>query len=95
MIRHIVGFRLNASASPEHVERIRSELAGLACPGRVAFSMGTDLGLRPGNLDLALVADFIDLAAFRAYDQDPEHNRIRQELIAPVTDRIERIQFEL
>lgn len=95
MIRHIVAFRLNATATPEQVERIRSELAGLTCPGRVAFTMGPDLGLRPGNLDLALVADFEDLDAFAAYDQDPEHNRIRQELIAPITERIERCQFAL
>jgi hypothetical protein len=57
--------------------------------------MGTDLGLRPGNLDLALVADFESVEAFTAYDQDEEHGRIRRDLVAPVTDRIERCQFEI
>ena len=95
MLRHIVLFRLNASATPARVEEIRSALAGLACPGRESFTMGPDLGLRPGNMDLALVADFTDLAAFAAYDRDPEHDRIRRELIAPVAERLERCQFEL
>jgi hypothetical protein len=94
MIRHVVTFRLNAAATAEAVERIRSELAGLPCPGRIAFTMGPDLGLRPGNLDVALVADFVDLEAYQAYDADAEHDRIRRELIAPVSERIERCQFE-
>jgi len=95
VIRHIVTFRLNATATAEAVERIRSELARLTCPGRVAFTMGPDLGLHHGNLDLALVADFVDLDAYRAYDADAEHDRIRRELIAPISERIERCQFQL
>jgi hypothetical protein len=95
MIRHIVALRLNGSATPERVARIRSELAALDVPGRVAFTMGPDLGLRAGNLDLALVADFDDVESYRAYDADPEHDRIRRELIAPIAERVERCQFEL
>ena len=94
MIRHVVTFRLTTTATAEAVERIRAELAGLTCPGRIAFTMGPDLGLRPGNLDVAQVADFVDLEAYQAYDADAEHDRIRRELIAPVSERIERCQFE-
>jgi hypothetical protein len=57
--------------------------------------MGPDLGLRAGNLGMGLVADFVDEAAFRAYDADPEHDRIRREMIAPVVSRLERCQFQL
>jgi hypothetical protein len=88
-------FRLNESATPERVAQICSELAGLNCPGRTAFTIGTDLGLRPDNMNLALVADFDSVEAFAAYDQDDEHGRIRRDLVAPVTDQIERCQFEL
>jgi hypothetical protein len=95
MIRHIVLFKLNASATPEAVEQIRAELAGLSCPGRHGFTMGPDLRLRDGNMDLALVADFDDLEAYRAYDTDAEHERIRRDLIAPVAERIARCQFQL
>jgi hypothetical protein len=46
-------------------------------------------------MDLAIVCDFTDADAFRAYDADGEHNRIRADLIAPLTTRVERSQFEL
>lgn len=95
MLRHIVLFRLNDRGSAERVQEVRAALSQLDCPGRVAFTMGSDLGLREGNLDVAMVADFTDLAAYRAYDADPEHDRIRRELIAPIAERLERCQFEV
>ena len=33
--------------------------------------------------------------AYRVYDADPEHNRIRRELFAPISSSIQRIQFAL
>jgi hypothetical protein len=95
MIRHVVMFRLNESATPEAVECIRAALAALPAPGRTAFTMGPDLGLHPANMDVALVADFEDADAFAAYNVDPEHDRIRKDLIAPVTERLERCQFTM
>lgn len=95
MLRHVVLFQLNESASPERVEAIRAALGRLDCPGRMAFTMGADLGLRDGNMGLALVADFVDADAYRAYDTDADHDRIRRELIAPIAERLERCQFEI
>ncbi len=95
MIRHVLLVRVNSTATPERLEQVRSELAALDVPRRIAFAMGPDLGLRPGNMDLAMVADFEDTEAFAAYDRDPEHDRIRRELILPLAERIERCQFEL
>jgi hypothetical protein len=95
VIRHVVLFRLNESATTERVAQICSELTGLACLGGTAFTVGADLGLRPGTMDLAVVADFESVEAFTAYDQDAEHDRIRRELIAPIAERIERCQFEV
>jgi hypothetical protein len=37
--------------------------------------IGSDLGLREGNSSFAIVADFTDADAYRAYDLDPAHNR--------------------
>jgi Stress responsive A/B Barrel Domain len=95
VLRHIVLFRVRETATAEQLEEIKSQLAGLTCPGRTSFTMGVDLGLRPGNMNLALVADFTDVDAFRAYDADPDHDRIRRELVAPVAEHIERCQFKL
>ncbi len=95
MIRHILLCRLDPAATADGIARIRSELAALDCPGRTSFTMGRDLGLRPGNMDLAIVSDFESREAFAAYDVDPEHDRIRRDLIAPLAERLERCQFEL
>jgi hypothetical protein len=95
VIRHIVLLELNADATPQRIAEIERQLTALACPGRTSFAMGADLGLREGNMDLAIVCDFTDANAYLAYDADAEHNRIRAGLIAPLTVRVERSQFEL
>jgi hypothetical protein len=95
MIRHVVLLRLNQAATDERVEDIRTRLTALPKPGLIAYAVKADLGLGPDNMDLAIVADFDDVDSFLAYDRDAEHNRIRQELIAPVVDRVERCQFEI
>jgi hypothetical protein len=50
--------------------------------------------LRDGNGSFAIVADFIDTDAYGNYDADAEHKRLRG-LLAPMTERIARRQFEL
>lgn len=56
---------------------------------------GRDLGLRTGNASYAITVDLDDEDAYRTYDLDQEHNRIRRELFAPISERIDRIQFRL
>jgi hypothetical protein len=63
------------------------------CPGTVAYTIGTDLGLREGSWTFAIVADFIDEAAYRAYDADELHNSLRAEL-APHVEQVSRVQFQ-
>jgi len=94
MIRHIVLIRCTGPVTDEQVGTIRSALATCPAPGRTGFWMGPDLGLRDANMDLAIVADFEDENAFRAYDRDnPEHDRIRRDLIGPIAEGFERCQF--
>ena len=50
--------------------------------------------MREGNWDLVIVADFVDVAAYRGYDEDADHNRWRARL-APLVEQIARAQFEL
>jgi hypothetical protein len=95
VIRHIVLLRLNDSATTAQVDDIKAQLLALPGPGRIAYTMGPDLGLRGDNMDVAIVGDFEDVDAYMAYDRDPEHDRIRRELIAPIVSHIERCQFEI
>ena len=89
MIRHTVVFRFAGGTPAERVQAIREALMSL--PDRVpevrSFSCGGDLGLRDGNADFAVVAEFDDEDGWRAYQEHPEHQRIIRELIAPVTEQ--------
>jgi hypothetical protein len=95
VIRHTVVFRFAEGTTPEQVEAIRSAL--LTLPGRIpevrSLSAGSDLSLREGNGDFAVVASFDDEAGWRAYQNDPEHQRIIAELIGPVLEQRLGAQF--
>jgi hypothetical protein len=93
MIRNVVLVKLKAGAQPEQVERLSNELQGLQTPGLINLTVATNAGLREGNMDLVIVVDLEDEAAYKLYDEDPEHNRIRRDLVAPVVERMERIQY--
>jgi hypothetical protein len=58
---------------------------------RAAFR---DLLLRDGSWDFAITSDFVDVDAYRTYDREAEHNRVRREMFAPLCVEIARVQFE-
>lgn len=96
MIRNIVVGVLRDDATPAQARAALDALQALRVEG-VEFEMrtGLDLGLREGNASYALTADFVDEDAYRVYDLDEEHNRIRRELFAPISASIQRIQITL
>ena len=95
MIRNIAMVKLKPNTAPDKVERLITELQGMQIPGMSHLSVGSDAGLREGNLDLVIVVDLDDEAAYQVYDEDPEHNRIRRDLVAPIAERVERIQYRV
>ncbi|HET9074802.1 MAG TPA: Dabb family protein [Solirubrobacteraceae bacterium] len=94
MIRNVVMVQLTPGHDPKVVAEIQAGFRALDPPGCVAYTLGDDLGLREGNWSFAIVADFRDEAAYRAYDADGEHNRLRG-LLAPHVETIARAQFTL
>lgn len=94
MIRNVVMVKLRDDHDPAWAADLRARFAALDCPGTVSYTTGPDMGLRDGNWSFAIVADFTDVDAYHAYDADEEHNRLRAEL-APQTEQIARLQFEL
>ena len=94
MIRNVVMVKLRDDHDRAAVDAIIEGLAGLDCPGTVAYTVGRDLGLREGGWSMAIVADFVDEAAYRGYDLDAEHNRLRAEL-HPHVEAIARVQFDV
>lgn len=94
MIRNVVLAKLKTGYDTGEVERIQQGLRDLNCPGTQRYTVGSDAGLREGNWDFVIVADFEDAAAYRGYDEDAEHNRLRSRL-APFIDQVARAQLEL
>jgi hypothetical protein len=94
MIRNIVLVRLKAGQDPAIVAKAQQAFLDLNCPGTISYVIGDDLGLREGNWSFAIVADFTDAEAYRAYDKDLAHNQARAG-IGPLTEQIARVQFEM
>ena len=96
MIRNVVVGRLKDGVAPEEVEPALQALRDLTVEG-VEFTLvaGVDRGLREGAASYALTCEFVDDDAYRIYDADPEHNRIRREMFAPISVVVERVQFLL
>lgn len=95
MIRNVVLIKLKEGTPPAQVDAFIEAIGKLDIDGMRRNMVGRDLGLRDGNYELAVVNDFEDEEAYRAYDADPEHNRIRRELGAVIAERTERCQFTL
>jgi hypothetical protein len=95
MIRNFAVLKLRSDAQPEQVDALIEALRRLRVMGMSGLILHRDATLRPGNCDVLLVCDLEDEEAYRRYDSDEEHNRIRRELLAPITERAERIQIRL
>ena len=96
MIRNVVVGRVHDGVPAEQIEPALQALRDLTVDG-VEFTLvaGLDLNLRDGSASYALTCDFVDEDAYRTYDADPEHNRIRAEMFAPMSEIILRVQFRL
>jgi hypothetical protein len=94
MIRNVVMFRLRSGADLEEVAAVQAGLRAMDLPGTLSYTIGDDLGLRDGNWSFAVVSDFTDADAYRAYDADTGHNELRARL-APHVEETSRVQFEV
>lgn len=96
MIRNVVVGRVRPGVRVEDVERALQALRDLRVEGvDLDLVAGHDLGLREGNAAYSITVDLADEQAYRVYDADAEHNRIRAELFVPISTAIERVQFRL
>ena len=95
MIRHVVLLTFGPEATPERVRALQDGLAEL--PGLIpeirAYTSGSDLELREGNADLAIVAEFDDVEAYRAYSAHPAHQRLIEDLLTPIVASRAAAQF--
>ena len=80
MIKHIVFFRFKASVAQPEREAFLDMLNAL--PAKIselaAFQAGFNVVPSARAFDLALVADFADLAALDGYGKHPDHQPVIQ-----------------
>ena len=93
MLRHVLMIGLKPGVAPEQVDAFARAIASLPFPGRENVVVGRDIGARPGNMDLVVCNDFPDQATFEAWGEDPQHVAVRDGLLAPIAERIERCLF--
>lgn len=93
MIRNVLLGRLRPQADLRSLDDGLAALRRLRIDGLIRLDCGRDAGLREGAWDYAVTADLADEAAYRRYDEDEEHNRIRAELLGPVSEQVARVQF--
>jgi hypothetical protein len=85
--------RLKPDADRALLEEALAGMRALQVEGMLELRAGTDAGLREGNWDYGITADFADEAAYRRYDADEEHNRLRREGFGVVSAEVVRTQF--
>jgi hypothetical protein len=97
MFRHIALFAWVADATDEQKQAVRDGLASL--PGQIpelrSYCFGDDAGLREGNFDFGLVADFDDVDGWQAYSSHPAHQAVLADLIRPILANRAAIQQHL
>jgi hypothetical protein len=94
VIRNVVLVKLKPGRDPAEIADIQEDFRRLNCPGTLSYTIGSDVGLRDGNWEFAIVADFTDAEAYRNYDLDDAHNQARARL-APHAEEYARAQFEI
>ncbi|MAG29503.1 MAG: stress protein [Deltaproteobacteria bacterium] len=97
MIRHVALFRLKDDAPQGARHSLEEGLAAIAqtIPQIAAYSYGADLGMRDGNFDFGVVADFENAEAFQSYVEHPDHRAFVEQRLSPVVDERVSIQFTL
>ena len=97
MLRHVVLFTWSEDTDPATRDAILAALRRLPeeVGGMTSFAVGPDAGLVEGNAHTALVADFADVEAFRAYASDPRHLEVIAEHVKPHLASRSAVQYEV
>lgn len=85
MIRHVSLLKFNDGTDNARIDAISEALSTLPArlPQLTHYAHGRDIAVNEGNYDFAVVAEFETVDGYLGYRDDPEHQRILRELIAP------------
>ena len=96
MIRHVVMFTFKDEATEAQIADAIGGLSALPAliPEIKAFRLGRDVGVNHGNFNLAITADFDDVAGYLVYRDHPEHQKVIREKGSQVVAQRAAVQFE-
>jgi hypothetical protein len=95
LIRSVATIRIRPGTTDAQIDAFAAAVRALETEGMTARTLGRDLGLREQAVDFAIVLDFADEAAYRRYDTDPDHVRLRAGLAAEVVESASICQFAI
>ncbi len=96
MIRHCALFTWNPDVTDETMAAIKAGLDRLATLNCVAaYTHGPDVGLREGNFDYAVIADFETVEAHQEYSSEEGHVALIKDLLLPNISSRAGIQIHL
>ncbi len=95
MLTHVWSMNFTDEATPEQRDAFVTAMAELPTniDGVASFRSGADLGLNPGNSDVAIVAEFADDDAWRSYIEAPAHVAFVDDHVTPLCASWGAIQF--
>ena len=96
MIEHIVLMRWQEQTSPEAIDRVMTELRGLKTkiPSIVDLSCGPNFSDRAKGFTHGLVVRFKDRSGLDTYGPHPEHQRVVQSFIKPISAEVLAVDYE-
>jgi len=97
MLRHVVMFKLAADVPAGTLDSLEAGLQALSesISEISSYRYGSDLGLRDGNFDFCLVAEFADADAFGRYVVHPDHQAFVKDRLTPVVSERVSVQYEI
>jgi hypothetical protein len=97
VIRHLAMFRWKPGVTPDQVASVTAALDRmLATVDTIRrYDHGPDQGFGTSGWDYAVMAEFDDEAGWRAYDEHPDHDQLRREVISPLAEERANIQIRV
>ena len=95
MFHHITLLRFKKEATAAQIEIVIEKLREVpkSIQAIKTYVVEKNAGINDGTFDLALVASFADLEAYRAYQSDPAHKKVATEFVLPIAAEFASIQY--
>jgi Stress responsive A/B Barrel Domain len=94
---HVVLVSWTEDATEAQISKVIEELAKL--PGRIPqilhYQLGRDAKINEGNYDLAILAEFADVEAYKIYRDHPDHQTVIKNLIGPIRAARASVQYSV